>query len=104
MPEHDLVDIACGNTGIGECFGRHLHHQALDGFRVELPEWRMRPSHDAGYHGRSPCSGSDDFVAYREKYFTPVSAISWPAHTWLKCPPSCRNGYLRPGKARSRRP
>jgi hypothetical protein len=55
MPEHDLVDIACGNAGVRQRFGRHLDHEAFNGFGVELAEWRMRPSDDAGCHGRSPC-------------------------------------------------
>ena len=54
MPEHDLVDVFGGYAGVGQRIGRHLHHEALDGFRVELAEWRVRPSDDAGCHGRSP--------------------------------------------------
>ena len=64
MAEHDLVDVCGGNAGIGQRIGRNLDHEALDGFRVELAEWRVRPSDDAGCHGRSPCFGSGRFVTY----------------------------------------
>ena len=64
MAEHDLVDVCGGNAGIGQRIGRNLDHEALDGFGVELAEWRVRPSDDAGCHGRSPCFGSARFVTY----------------------------------------
>src|SRR6202163_3372477 len=64
MPEYDLVDIGSRNPGVGQRIGRDLDHKALDGLGVELAEWRMRPSHDAGCHGRSPCSGSGRYVPY----------------------------------------
>ncbi len=54
MPEHDFIDVAGGNAGIGQRLGRDLHHEALDGFGVEFSERRVRPSDDAGCHGRSP--------------------------------------------------
>src|SRR5919109_918675 len=54
MPQHDLVDIGSRNAGISERLVRHLDHEALDRFGIELAEWRMRPSDDAGCHGTSP--------------------------------------------------
>src|SRR5450631_2429325 len=55
MPEHDLVDIAGGNAGIRQRLVGNLHHEAFDGFGIELAEWRVRPTDDAGCHDRSPC-------------------------------------------------
>jgi hypothetical protein len=55
MPEHDLVDVAGGNAGIGQRIDGDLHHEALDGLGIELAERRVRPSDDAGCHGGSPC-------------------------------------------------
>ena len=37
VAEHDLVDVACGNAGIGERVGGHAHDQALDG-RLEVED------------------------------------------------------------------
>src|SRR6202171_5597674 len=54
MPEHDLVDIAGGNTGVSERLVGDADHQALHGLGIELAERRMRPSDDAGCHGCSP--------------------------------------------------
>src|SRR5437868_8976526 len=54
MSEHDFVDIAGRNTGVSQCIGRNLDHEAFDGFGVKFSEWRMRPSDDAGCHVRSP--------------------------------------------------
>src|SRR5215470_15345951 len=54
MAEHDLVDVARGDAGIGQRLVCHLHDQAFDGFGVEFSERRMRPSDDAGCHGWSP--------------------------------------------------
>src|SRR3569833_7572 len=64
MPEHDLVDVLGRNAGVGQRIGRNLHHQAFAGLRVELAEWRVRPSHAAGWHGYSPCSEPARFVTY----------------------------------------
>src|SRR2546430_17618372 len=64
MPEHDFVDVFGGDAGVGQRIGRDLDYEALDGFRVELAERRVRPSDDAGCHGRSPCLGSGRFVTY----------------------------------------
>src|SRR5439155_3264178 len=50
MPEHDLVDIGSRNAGVGERLVGNLDNEALDGFGIELSEWRMRPSDDAGCH------------------------------------------------------
>ena len=102
MAEHDLVDVCGGNAGIGQRIGRDLDHEALDGFGVELAEWRVRPSDDAGCHGRSPCFGSDRVCNL--SMASPVSAISSPARTWRLCRPSCRTGYPPPGRARNRPP
>jgi hypothetical protein len=55
MPKHDLIDIRCRNTGIGQRVGGDPDHQALDGLGIEFTERRVRPSDDAGCHGRSPC-------------------------------------------------
>ena len=55
MPEHDLVDIGGGNAGVRQRFVGDADHEALDGLGIELAERRMRPSDDAGCHGRSPC-------------------------------------------------
>src|ERR1700676_1493230 len=58
MPQHDLVDIGGRNAGIGDGVGGDPDDEALDGFGVELTERRVRPSDDAGCHGRSPCCRS----------------------------------------------
>src|SRR5256885_15048489 len=101
MAEHDLVDVLGRYAGVRQRIGRNLHHEALDGFGVELAKWRVRPPHDAGCHGRSPCSGSQRVVTYREKDFTPVSAISSPARTWRLCRPSYWSEYRPPDRARN---
>ena len=54
MAEHDLVDIAGRDAGIGQRLVGDLDHEAFDGLGVELSEGRMRPSNDAGSHGGSP--------------------------------------------------
>jgi hypothetical protein len=61
MPEHDFVDIGSRNAGIGERFVGDTDHKAFDGLGVELAERRVRPSDDAGCHGRSPYCASDRF-------------------------------------------
>src|SRR5204863_8416971 len=104
MTEHDLVDVLGGYARIRQRISRNFDHEALDGFGVEFAEWRVRPPDDAGCHGRSPCFGSEALVAYREKDFTPVSAISAPARTWRLCRPSCRTGCRLPDRARNRPP
>src|ERR1700719_2201854 len=76
MPEQDLVDIAGGNAGIRERLVGDADHQALHGFGVELAERRMRPSDDAGCHGRSPCSGSARYVTYLDAGFSDFIARS----------------------------
>src|SRR3954447_16783593 len=62
MPQHDLVDVFSGNAGVRQRIDRDLDHETFNGFGVELAERRMRPSDDAGCHGRSPCSGG--YVTY----------------------------------------
>src|ERR1700682_4684954 len=54
MPEHDLVDIAGGNTGVRQRFVGDADDEALDRLGIELAERRVRPSDDAGCHGCSP--------------------------------------------------
>jgi len=54
MSEHDLVDVAGGNAGICQRLGRDLDDEAFHGLGIEFAEWRVRPSDDAGSHGRSP--------------------------------------------------
>src|SRR3979411_2428155 len=76
MSEHDLIEIAGRDASIGQRIGRDLDHKALDGLGVELAEWRMRPSHDAGCHGRSPCSGSGRYVTYPGPGFSDFMACS----------------------------
>src|SRR5712691_6926560 len=55
MPEHDFIDVSSGDAGVRQRVGGNPDHQALDGLGIELAEWRMRPSDDAGCHGGSPC-------------------------------------------------
>jgi hypothetical protein len=52
MPEHDLIDIVRGDAGVKQRLIGDLDHKAFNGLGVKLPEWRMRPSDDAGSHGR----------------------------------------------------
>ena len=54
MPEHDLIDVAGGDAGISQRLVGDLDDEALDGLGIELSERRVRPSNDAGCHGRSP--------------------------------------------------
>ncbi len=54
MAEHDFVDVFGGNPGIGQSLAGDPHDEALDGLAGELAEGRVRPSHDAGGHNRSP--------------------------------------------------
>ena len=42
MPEHDLIDIAGGNAGVGQRVDRDLHHEALDRLGIEPAEWRVQ--------------------------------------------------------------
>ena len=53
VAEHNLVDVLCRNSGVGERLARDLDDQTLDGLAGELAEGRMRPSHDAGGHVNS---------------------------------------------------
>ena len=54
MAEHDLVDVGGRDAGIGQRLVGDPDDEAFDGLGVELAERRMRPSDDAGGHGRSP--------------------------------------------------
>jgi hypothetical protein len=54
MPEHDFIDVSGGDTGVGQRVGLDTHHEALDGFGIELAERRVGPSDDVGGHGFSP--------------------------------------------------
>ena len=76
MPEHDLVDIASRNAGIGQRLVRNPDHQALDGFGIEFSERRMRPSDDAGCHGCSPV----------------IAAIRLSRRTYHQVRPRCESG------------
>jgi hypothetical protein len=50
VPEHDLVDLAGRDAGIGQSFVGDTHDQALHRLAVETPERGMRPSHHASGH------------------------------------------------------
>ena len=50
VPEDDLVDVLCRDTGVEQRLVCHAYHKALDRFAGELPEGRMCPSHDASRH------------------------------------------------------
>src|SRR5712691_8033964 len=54
MAEHDLVDVARLDPGIGQRLARDPDDQALDRLAFEAPELRVRPAHDASRHGRPP--------------------------------------------------
>ena len=51
MAEHDFVDVAGGDPGIGERLGRHPHDQALDRLALETAEGGVGPANDASGHG-----------------------------------------------------
>ena len=51
MTEHDLVDVAGGDAGIGQRLLRDPHDQALDRLAFEAAERGMGPAHDASSHG-----------------------------------------------------
>ena len=50
VAEHDLVDVARRNAGIGQRVVGHAHDQALDGLAGKLAEGRVGPADDAGGH------------------------------------------------------
>ena len=54
VAEHDLVDIARPDPGVGQRLARDPHDQALDGFAFEPAELGMGPSDDASGHGVLP--------------------------------------------------
>jgi hypothetical protein len=51
MAEHDFVDVAGGDPGIGERLRRHPHDQALDRLSLEPAEGGVGPANDASRHG-----------------------------------------------------
>jgi hypothetical protein len=53
VAEHDLIDIARFDPGIGNRLARHFDDQAFDRFAGELAERCMRPAHDARGHNCS---------------------------------------------------
>jgi hypothetical protein len=55
MPQHDLIDISGRNAGISKRISGDPDDKALHGLGIEFTERRVRPSDDAGCHGRSPC-------------------------------------------------
>jgi hypothetical protein len=63
MPEHDLIDIAGADPGIGEGLACNSNDQALDGFTLEPPKGCVRPADDASRHG-SLLSVSSLYVIY----------------------------------------
>jgi hypothetical protein len=73
MPEYDLVDITSGNAGIRQRLIGDLGDKAFDGLGVELSEWRMRPSDNAGCHGVLPEIWLNSVLAHRGEDFTPLS-------------------------------
>ncbi len=54
VAEHDLIDVARRDPGVGERRGRDAHDQALDRLAVEFAEWRVCPSDDTRGHGSLP--------------------------------------------------
>src|SRR5271167_5078514 len=62
MPEHDLIDIGRRNAGVRQCLVRYPDDETLDGFGIEFAKRRMRPSDDAGCHGRSPQNSANRSV------------------------------------------
>ena len=47
MPEHDLVDVFGGDTGVGQRLAGDPHDQAFDGFTAEFTEGSMGPPDNA---------------------------------------------------------
>ena len=50
VAEHDFVDVARRNAGVGQRVGGHAHDQALDGLAGKLAEGGVGPADDAGGH------------------------------------------------------
>src|SRR6185436_13804276 len=52
VAQHDLVDVARLDTGIGQGPVGDPHDQTFHSLAVEPAEGRMRPAHDAARHDR----------------------------------------------------
>ena len=50
MPEHDLVDVFCGDSGVGQRLAGNLHDQAFDRFTGKFAEGSVGPTDDTGRH------------------------------------------------------
>ena len=53
VAEHDLIDVARLNSGVGQRFARDFDDETLDGLAGKLAERRMRPPHNACGHDHS---------------------------------------------------
>ncbi len=50
MPEHDLVDVFCGDPGVSQRLARNFHDQTFERFTGKLAEWTVCPTDDTGRH------------------------------------------------------
>jgi hypothetical protein len=51
VPEHDLVDVAGVDPGIGQCPLRNPYDQTFERLAFEAAEGSMGPTHDTSGHG-----------------------------------------------------